>query len=49
MGNSRSITTEEKPIIKPADFATLKDVVLLHPFEQGFMRVDKVPWWEMGN
>ena len=49
MGNSRSITTEEKPIIKPADFATLKDVVLLHPFEQGFMRVAKVPWWEMGD
>ena len=48
MGNSKSITTEEKPIIKPADFATLRDVVLLHPFEKGFTRVEKVPWWGMG-
>jgi len=47
LGNSRSVTTEEKPIIKPADFATLQDVVLLHPFEQGVSRVQKVPYWEM--
>ena len=45
MGNSKSVTTEEKPIIKPADFATLQDIVLLHPFERGFMRVEKVSWW----
>jgi len=48
LGSSRSITTEDKPIIKPADFATLQDVVLLHPFERGVTRVQKVPWWGMG-
>ena len=47
MGNSKSVTTEEKPIIKPADFATLRDIVLLHPFERGFVRIEKVPWWGM--
>ena len=47
MGMSKSTTTEEKPIIKPADFANLKDIVLLHPFEGGFARVQKVPYWEM--
>jgi len=47
LGNSRSVTTEDKPIIKPADFATLQDVVLLHPFDKGVSRVDKVPYWVM--
>jgi len=49
LGNSRSVTPEDKPIIKPADFATLQDVVLLHPFERGITRVEKVPYWEMGE
>jgi len=48
MASSKSVTTEEKPIIKPTDFATLRDIVLLHPFDYGFTRVHKVPWWEMG-
>ena len=47
LGNSRSVTTEEKPIIKPADFATLQDIVLLHPFDRGVTRVAKVPYWEL--
>jgi len=47
LGNSKSVTTEEKPIIKPTDFATLQDIVLLHPFDKGVTRVEKVPWWEM--
>ena len=39
-----SITTkpEEKWIVKPEEFATLKDIVLLTP--DGFMRVDKIPF-----
>jgi len=48
LGNSKSVTTEDKPIIKPADFATLQDIVLLHPFDRGVSRVQKVPWWELG-
>lgn len=42
-GTGTSVTTEEKKIIKPEEFATLKDVVLLTPF--GFFRVDKTPYY----
>jgi type IV secretion system protein VirD4 len=42
-GSSTSETTEEKRIIKPEDFATLKDIVLLTPF--GFFRVEKKPYF----
>ncbi len=41
---STSITTEEKPIIKPEDFAYLQDIVLLTPYR--FMRVQKVPYYQ---
>lgn len=43
-GTGVSTTTEEKRIIKPEEFATLKDVVLLTPY--GFFRVDKAPYYE---
>lgn len=42
-GTGKSTTTEEKKIIKPEEFATLQDVVLLTPF--GFFRVDKAPYY----
>jgi len=42
-GTGRSTTTEEKRIIKPADFAMLDDIVLLTPF--GFCRVGKCPYY----
>ena len=44
-GTSR--TTEEKRMIKPEDFATLKKIVLLTPF--GFLQVDKTPYYEDTN
>jgi len=45
LGRSKSenTSTEEKRIIKPEEFATLGDIVLLHPFKPGFLRVGKVP------
>jgi len=46
-GKSENTTTEEKRIIKPEEFATLKDIVLLHPFGAGFLRVGKVPYYLM--
>ena len=44
IGRSRSVNTftEEKRIIKPEGFATLRDIVFLHPFGAGFLRVEKV-------
>ena len=48
-GTGESKTTEEKRIIKPEQFATLPDIVLLNPFT-GFCRVDKAPYYkEKGN
>ena len=44
-GTSR--TTEEKRMIKPEDFATLKKIVLLTPF--GFIQVNKTPYYEDAN
>jgi len=38
------VTTEDRRVIKPEEFATLKDVVLLTPF--GFCRVKKTPYFE---
>src|SRR5512135_1687095 len=38
-----SKTTEEKPVIKPEEFAYLKDIVLLTP--QGMRRVQKRPYY----
>jgi len=43
-GTGTSTTTEEKRIIKPEEFSTLKDIVLLTPF--GFYRVEKTPYYE---
>ena len=37
-------TTEEKRIIKPSEFATLRDIVMLTP--DGYFRVDKKPYYE---
>lgn len=42
-GTGTSQTTEEKRIIKPEEFATLSDIVLLSPL--GFFRVDKAPYY----
>ena len=39
----KSGATEDRKIIKPEEFATLNDVVLLTPF--GFFRVDKKPYY----
>ncbi|MDR2149193.1 MAG: type IV secretory system conjugative DNA transfer family protein [Tannerella sp.] len=39
-----STTTEERRIIKPEEFATLPDIVLLSPY--GFFRVEKKPYYE---
>ena len=51
LGRSKSVNTftEEKRIIKPEQFSTLGDIVLLHPFGAGFLRVDKVPYWVMNQ
>lgn len=45
IGNSKgtTITTEEKRIIKPEDFAYLNDLILLSPF--GWYRIDKTPYY----
>lgn len=48
-GKNKQTTTEEKRIIRPEEFATLGDIVLLHPFKPGFLRVDKVPYYVMGD
>jgi type IV secretion system protein VirD4 len=40
-------TTEDKRMIKPEDFATLKKIVLLTPF--GFLQVEKTPYYEDEN
>jgi len=42
-GTGTNTTTEEKRRIKPEDFATLKDIVLLTPY--GFSRVQKTPYY----
>jgi type IV secretion system protein VirD4 len=42
-GTGTSETTEEKRIIKPEEFSTLKDLVLLTPY--GFTRIDKTPYY----
>jgi len=43
-GSSRNVTTEDRRVIKPEEFATLKDVVLLTPY--GFCRAKKAPYYE---
>lgn len=42
-GTGISKTTEEKRIIRPEEFATLKDVILLTPY--GFFRAKKTPYY----
>lgn len=43
-GTGVSQTTEERRIVKPEEFATLKDIILLSPF--GYFRVKKNPWYK---
>lgn len=43
-GTGVSKSTEEKKLIKPEEFAYLKDIVLLTP--TGYMRVEKAPYYE---
>jgi len=42
-GTSTFTAEHERRIIKPEDFATLRDILLLTPY--GAMRVDKAPYW----
>lgn len=35
-----------KPIIKPEEFATLQDIVLIYPLPFNFCRVQKQPYWK---
>jgi len=43
---SENTSTEDRRIIKPEEFATLDDMVLLHPLSApGFVRVQRVPWF----
>lgn len=46
-GTGITNTTEEKRIIKPEDFATLEDVLLLPP--KGFQRIQKASYWKDKN
>jgi len=45
LGHGRSTNTQEieKRIIKPEDFRTLEDIVILTPY--GMLRVDKIPYY----
>lgn len=43
-GTGKSKTTEEKRIIKPEEFAYLKDIILLTPV--GYTRVNKIPYFK---
>ena len=43
-GTGKSRTTEEKRIIKPEEFGTLKDIILLTPY--GFYRANKAPYYQ---
>jgi len=45
---NENVSTEDRRIIKPEEFATLDDIVLLHPLTApGFVRVERVPWFNM--
>jgi len=45
---NENTSTEDRRVIKPEEFATLDDMVLLHPLvPPGFVRVMRVPWWEV--
>jgi len=45
---SENTSTEDRRIIKPEEFSTLDDIVLLHPLAApGFLRVQKVPYYLM--
>jgi len=45
---SENVSTEDRRIIKPEEFSTLDDMVLLHPLTApGFLRVQKVPYFMM--
>jgi len=45
---NENTTTEDRRIIKPEEFSTLDDIVLLHPLvASGFIRVEKVPYYLM--
>lgn len=46
-GTGTSSTTEERRIIKPEEFGTLEDVVLLTP--NGFSRIEKASYWKDKN
>jgi len=46
-GTGTSTTTEERRIIKPEEFGTLEDVVLLTPL--GFSRIEKASYWKDKN
>ncbi len=43
-GQGTCTTTEDKPIIKPEEFAYLDDIVCLFP--NGYRRIQKIKYWE---
>jgi hypothetical protein len=43
-GTSVTQSPEEKRIIRPEEFATLRDLVLLTPY--GYYRARKTPWYK---
>jgi len=45
---NENVSTEDRRIIKPEEFSTLDDIVLLHPLvAPGFLLVQKVPYFMM--
>ncbi|MCL2797958.1 MAG: type IV secretory system conjugative DNA transfer family protein [Firmicutes bacterium] len=45
-GNSETSTQDlEKRIIKPEEFASLQNIILLYPMPRNFCRVQKYPWY----
>lgn len=41
-----SLTEVERPVIRPEEFKTLDDIILLNPYEHGFCRVKKSTWFQ---
>jgi len=48
-GHGTTISMEEKRKVKPEDFATLGDIVLLRPRPYGYSKVEKIQWHENGG
>jgi type IV secretion system protein VirD4 len=44
-GNSTQTSFDDKPVIKPEEFAALQDIVLLYPMPFNFCRAQKQPYY----